>query len=673
MLVPPREVPSAPRPFVNRQPDFERMESFWARSADSVRVGLCRGLPGVGKTAFVRRCVANVRAAGMFPDGDLHVEFGGAEGERISVADALAACLRALGVDPSMMPATLSERANRLRSLTAHLSVLIVLEDVTDPAQVLPFIPNGPASAVLVTTRHDLRELEVEGAEVLRIDPLDDVAGAHMIAELVGPRATRAPAAVAALARYCAGLPVALKVAAGQLRARPGLRVESVVAALADDDGGGFASFTAGGRDPVSSAFSVAYEELDEESALLYRLLGLYPGRDLTVETAAALVGRDPAAIAGALDALVGKSLLSEDDGQRLRMHELVRRHAARLARSVDSEAFRQAALRNAVQNLVRTASFADRAILGEGRFRCTPGSVVAGHGSPFDGADPRALGLDWLEAERLNLVAVQRLCVDNGWNDWAWQLAEALTALYLTRRYYVEWTQSSKVGADAARAAGNARAEARLRSFVSRAWLEVGDTERAHDELIARALPLAETAGDGRLLASVWEFVGRFRDATEPERAREAYQRSLDLFDREGDRRGRAFVSFFVARTYWREGDLAAAESTMRAALALIEEVGDPRMTGRAHTDLGRILMEKARIVESEAQFRAAVDVLSRDRDAFFEAEAQEQLALVAERTGDRSAARGALARLVELHRRLGSERVAELTDRMNALAELS
>jgi hypothetical protein len=102
-------------------------------------------------TAFVRRCVQLLRDTNAFPGGDLHVEFRSADGVRTCLSpDALASCLGALGVAKDVLPPTSAGRANQLRSITASRPVLIVLEDVTDPAQVLPCVPNGPDSAVLV-------------------------------------------------------------------------------------------------------------------------------------------------------------------------------------------------------------------------------------------------------------------------------------------------------------------------------------------------------------------------------------------------------------------------------------------------------------------------------------------------------------------------------------------
>lgn len=667
MMVP-HEVPAGPKVFVNRQPDFEWMAGFRSAGGSGMaRVGVCTGLPGVGKTAFVRRCVDQLRDERVFADGDLYVDFGSVQDEPVSVADALSACLTALGVTPEAMPSTLAGRANRLRSLTAHKAVLIVLDDVTDPAQVLPFVPNGGGSAVLVTSNSRLSELVIDGADPHRLAPLDGAAGAHMLTELVGARAGAEPGPVAELVRLCAGLPVALKIAAARLIGRPGLPIADLVAEITSAT----APFAFAGRDPVSAVFSAACVGLEDDAARLYRLLGWYPGRDLTVDTAAVLLGRDSARTAAAVGSLIEAGLLGEDSGRRLSLHPLLRRHAALLAEKQDPDRERADALRAVTRHLVIRAAFADLAILGPRRYRCTPQSVTAGYRSPFPEDTARRDALAWLEAERMNLLAVQRGAATAGWHEWAWQLAEALTALYLTRRYYVDWTVSSEIGADSARLAGDRRAEARLRSFMSRAWIEIGKPDRAHEELIVKALPLAEATGDGRLLASVWEFIGRYRDATDPGQARAAYDRSIALFEQQNDVRGRAFVTFFMAKTLVREGDLASAETVMRTALALIRDVGDPRMTGRALTELGRIVDARGRGGEARELVIEAAGVLAASGDAYYEAEAQECLLNFAEQDYDVIARRSALMTLVRLHRGLGSDRADEFTMLLGLLPE--
>ncbi|WP_410608399.1 tetratricopeptide repeat protein [Amycolatopsis sp. lyj-109] len=664
-MVVPHEVPLGPRVFVNRIPDFERMTEFWRRRSGVARVGVCSGLPGVGKTAFVRRCVQQARDEGAFPGGDLHVDFGPVDGERLSVSDALASCLTSLGVAKEVLPASLAGRANQLRSMTADLPVLLVLEDVTDPAQVVPFLPNSQASAVLVTSSGRLGELIMDGAEPIPLQPLDGADGAHLLRELAGARVDAEPDAVAELVRQCAGLPVALKVVAARLVARPGLSVAALAQRIAEDDRG-FSAFSTRGQEKLAAVFSTAYDALDADAAKLYRLLGLLPGADLAPDTAAAVLDRPAAAVADLVDSLDDAGLLNIGSTGRLSLHKMVRRHAAHLARLTDSPETHEAAKRRLVEHLLVKAAFADLAALGPGRYRCTPGELTRARRSPFTGADARRTALDWLDAERANLLAAQRIAADEGWHDESWQLAEALTALYVTRRYLVDWTVSSELGAASARQAGNAVAEARLRSFVSRAWSDLGRLDRAEEELITKALPIAEQSSDVRLRGSVWEMVGRLRDATAPGEAAEAYQRAIALFTSQEDERGVAFVTFFLGGSQRRNGDWARAEETLRAALPLIRAVPDTRMEGRCLVELGKTLRAAGRPGEARQEFAQSAEVLRQSGDQYYEAQAHEALLVIAEAAGDESAGRAALARMAEIHVRLKSPRAEELMERL-------
>lgn len=655
-MVVPHEVPRGPRVFVNRLPDFARMDDFWAsRSSDSAQVGLFTGLPGVGKTAFVRRCVQRIREANRFPGGDLHVDFGPVNGDRLSVADALGSCLGALGVAKDVLPSTLAERANRLRTITAHRQVLIVLEDVTEPAQVLPFLPNSPASAVLVTSNSRLTELELDGAEPIPLEPLDGEAGAHLLRELVGARAETEPEAVAELVRHCAGLPVALNVAAARLLARRSMSIDALVAQIAAN-ADSLDAFSVHGQNKVAAVFSAAHGALSPVAARLYRLLGLFPGRDFTVDTAAVILD-SPAH--SAVDELLSAGLLDENVAQRFSLHHMVRRHAAHLSQTEDRADEREAALWRIVRHLLVKAALADQAVLGPGRYRCTPPELAQNRVSPFTGEDRRRDALEWLDLERGNLLAAQRAAADFGWHEESWQLAEALTALYVTRRYLVDWTASSDLGAKSAAIAGNARAEARLRSFVSRAWTDLGDLARAGEELVKRALPIAEGAGDARLLASVWELIGRFRDETDFDLASEAYERAIALFTEEDDARGVAFVTFFLGCSQRRSGRLDEAAATLHRALPQIRAVGDTRMEGRCLTQLGAVAASRELLGD-------AIEVLRRGGDQFYEASAHEELVALAEQDGDGDTARSSLTRMLEIHQALGSDRVEELIARL-------
>jgi tetratricopeptide (TPR) repeat protein len=156
-------------------------------------------------------------------------------------------------------------------------------------------------------------------------------------------------------------------------------------------------------------------------------------------------------------------------------------------------------------------------------------------------------------------------------------------------------------------------------------------------------------TAGqsrDTRLPASVHEMDGRCHESVgDHARALVAFRRSLDLFDSVEDRRGAASLTYFIGCAQLALGESELARETLARALGLLRDVGDSKMEGRALISIGRGLTDLGRDDEARSAFEQAVDVLVAGGDLFHESWAQEALADVAERAGDRRAARDRVA----------------------------
>ncbi len=164
-------------------------------------------MPGVGKTAIA--CCWAEKARAQFPDGQIYVDYAmlrsRAGGD---VSEAVAMCLRALGVDDAYIPKSLEERTSLFRSRTADRRVLVLLDDVNQPAQVRPLVPKGPGSAMLVTSNGKLSELAMDGARPVYLDPFDMDSGLRLLADRCGEAAVEAERhAAERLVGFCGGLP----------------------------------------------------------------------------------------------------------------------------------------------------------------------------------------------------------------------------------------------------------------------------------------------------------------------------------------------------------------------------------------------------------------------------------------------------------------------------------
>ncbi|GAA3172106.1 tetratricopeptide repeat protein [Streptomyces ramulosus] len=659
----PRQVPPELAQFVDREPVLEAIDSWTGDLHGAPRVAVLSGMAGVGKSTTARRWAH--RDETRFPGGAFYVDF--AELRREAGGDISAGvsqCLRALGVEDQYLPRSLGELSAMFRSRTAGERVLLVLDDVTEPAQVRALIPGAPGSVVLATSQGRLGELMMDGAQLMPLEPLTPHHGLQLLRRLCG-EARIAPDDEDArrIVEYCGGLPVALHVAAARLATHPRLTTTALATELADEHRR-LQALRIGKERTVSAVFSIAYDGLPTEEARLYRLLGLHPGRSWDATSAAALTGTTPAEAQEHLDSLEHASLVTVAPDGRYSFHDLVRLHAREQTTHTDPGAERTEAVRRVVDHLLARAAQADLSVMAT---RMRIGTYVE-RLDGTEGAPPfedRQQALDWLDAWRSDLLAAQRTAADHGWHRPVWELAEALTALYLNRRYLHDWVRSGELGAAHAAADGNPAAEARLRALLSRPLMDRDEPERARGEL-ETAIAKADASGHTLLRASVREFYGRYWDRCDPARAIATYEEAMVFYRAAGDARGIAIGRYFMGCAEDAAGRTQQALGTLRDAYDRFMTLDDRRMGARALAAIGSAQHRLGRSDEAVAALEEAVGML-RERGALhYEAPAREMLAAIAEERGDRELWRRHLTAALAIYEAGGGPRAEELRRRL-------
>ncbi|AOS64272.1 NB-ARC domain-containing protein [Actinoalloteichus hymeniacidonis] len=657
--------------FVNRVAELSAVDEVLGDAgADSAWIVVLTGLAGVGKSALARRWSRDARD--RFPGGQLYIDYSTRRTEAgTAVSDAVGECLRALGVHPEHIPPGLAERTALYRTKTANRPVLVLLDDVTEVAHVEPLVPNSPGSAVVVTCTERLSEAAFEtDARVVVLDPLDGAGGVQLLSQLCGAsRVAEEPAAAEQLVRLCGGLPIALRVVAARLVARPQLNLADLVTELSDERSR-LRALSARGERTVSTVFEHSYRGLSTEAALMYRRLALLPGPDCTLDTATLAADVDEQTARAALAALLDANLLTEQPDERYRLHDLLRLHAAERAAQEEPDTARTELLDRLFVDRIGLVAAADRAVMGTRMRIADHDAFLETVEDPFTGDRAAARALEWLAAERANLLALLRASAEIGWDERAWQLAEAIVPLYLNRRNLEDWIESSEIGADAARRVGHPAAEARLRSLVSRAYTDLGEHERAGTEL-SKALELAESAGGRRLLASVWEFLGRHRDIVDPSGAIEAYRRSIELNVAVGEPRGAALGRYFLGRTLQATNRPGEALGELYAARDSLAALGDRRMTARVLVALGLLHTAIGDDELAEAELTEAADTFVERGAVHYEAAARRALADLAEQRQDRAGAHRQLTRLLAIEIETGGPEVAVVQARLARLTD--
>ncbi|MEU4157780.1 BTAD domain-containing putative transcriptional regulator [Actinoplanes sp. NPDC026670] len=336
------------------------------------------GMGGVGKSALAVH--AAHRHAARFDDGQLYLDLRGDQDDDVLAGDALAALLYALGMPPARMPGTFDARLGAYRSLTAGRRFLVLLDNVHDPAQVRPLLPNSAASLVLLTSRRPLLGLAAfDGADLLHVEVPDPASARELLRRRL-PAGATGPA-VDEIIELCGRLPLALAILAARLTARPALSLESVAADLRDS-ARRLAVFPAGtGTPDPRSAFAWSYRQLGPGAARLFRLLSVSLSAGITEAACISLSGGGPAPTRAELEELSGSALIDEHPDGRFTCHVLVRAYAEELLHTIDGPTERRAATTRLLQHYLRAGLAAQAALLTA---TPTPPAVAhAGNASP--------------------------------------------------------------------------------------------------------------------------------------------------------------------------------------------------------------------------------------------------------------------------------------------------
>jgi DNA-binding SARP family transcriptional activator/tetratricopeptide (TPR) repeat protein len=336
----PAQLPVHTLEVVGRDAELARLEARLRDLEHGSAVCAVTGMGGVGKTAVALQCAQHVLDA--FPDGQLYANLHGYDEQSgpSDPGDVLRSFLVALGAAGADLPTGEEDRGALFRSQVADKRLLVVLDNARDSAQVRPLLPGGRGCRVLVTSRRRLDELVAAGAYAEQLQRLSTEAALGLLTTRIGrARVEAVPHAARAIVEACLGLPLALSVVAAQagryrdlpLGERAGQLGEP--AATLDALSGGAPATD------LRRVLSLSYAALSDPAALLFRCVGVYPGRDLSLLVAASLSGLDTRATRAALDELARANLLDEVAPSRFQVHDLLRAYARELVGDAESEA----------------------------------------------------------------------------------------------------------------------------------------------------------------------------------------------------------------------------------------------------------------------------------------------------------------------------------------------
>ncbi|MFC4068272.1 ATP-binding protein [Actinoplanes subglobosus] len=600
-VVVPAQLPAIYPRFTGRKTDLTRLDAQMKQNSV-----LVSGTAGVGKTALAVHWADRHR--GRFPDGQLYINLRGYDPDRpVTAAEALPVLLQGLGVKPDEVPESPDARVTTYRSLIAGRKILLVLDNAATADQVRALLPGpGPARAV-VTSRNRLGgNLALAEMTLRRMSDEDCQA---LLATLLGDRAREDPEALLAIARHCAGLPLALRLAAWRLWDQPGQTLADLAAELAGTSALRALSRTGDPNSAMRTVFSWSYQGLPGEPARrALRLAGLHPGPDFDAHALAALTGDDVATADDLLDELARANLVEARGRGRFALHDLLRLYALDLAEAAGEAE----AARDRLAGYYRAAS-ALAATTAYPALRHTLPSFPAGDSVALPGLGDEAAARAWLTAEVPALVRVALTAAEHGRPEVATDLSEVLYRHLDTAGLL---TEASLLHSAAAEAAAGPRARGIALHNLAAARFRRSRPDEARD-LARRALTESRAAGDDRGQALALMVLGQIvfwhedRAAALP-----LYEQAVRHAVAAGDEGLRARLLYNIGEILFDAKDYARAAGAFRATQAVAERLGDAHSEAAAWSGLGSVAAAERRVDDSADLHHQALDRLRRIGD---------------------------------------------------------
>lgn len=559
-----RSLPNDLNDFIGREHELAVLRSYIDTAPQQ---GPCvvaiDGMGGAGKTSLAVRAAYSV--SDRYPDAQLYLDLRGftpAE-QPMTASAAVEALLRMQGISVDQLPDEPAVRINLWRTAVTDRSVLLLLDNVYDVAQVRPLLPPNSRSLVLITSRNRL--VDLDGAHWMSLGAMTDEDGSAMAAAVLSTRrASAEPEAVADLVELCGHLPLAIRIALGRLANRPRWSIGYLVDRMSDESRR--LDELRSGQRGVDLTLKISYEGLDSRHRAAFRLLGLHPGRDIDVDSAAALLGSSANEAEEILEVLLDAHMLQQHEFGYYTFHDLVRSFVRQVLRFSDLSAGTDVpeALERLLDYLVSTS---DRVCdsLFAGRLRISTG--FAGD-RPFPPrlAEPGA-AREWLTREQATLEAAAVLAHEKEYD-----------------RHVVHLVRNVVFQLDAV---------GQYTAFAELSQLSVLSARRLGDPALLR-LSLSNLA------VATWKL-GRFETGIAA--AAEALEIAGDLGDRRGFAKDTGMLGLLTATV----GRAAEALPLLEESIRIKRELGAGRAEAESLVNLSSLFEQWARYPEAaEAAVRA-------------------------------------------------------------------
>ncbi|SEF38392.1 Helix-turn-helix domain-containing protein [Amycolatopsis pretoriensis] len=637
----PAQLPAAPGRFVGRSAQLSALDAV-SDKADRLSIATVHGLPGVGKTTLALYWAH--REIGRFPDGQLFADLRGHSGHQspASPAEILEDFLISLGLTPADVPPSEEKRAALFRTMTHDRRMLVVLDNAVSTDQVRPLLPGAAGSTVLVTSRVMLTGLVVRaGATQLGLAPFTADDSLRFLREVVGPRVDDEPLAAQAVLDRCGHLPLAVAVAAERIAAHP-IRLAELAEDLAEERQR-LAALASDEDADVRAVFSWSYRALPTAAARMFRVLGLHPGKEISVPAAAALADMESGQAAHLLRTLAMCHLVEEADRDHFWLHDLLRVYATEQALAVDSPEDIERAQVRELSWYLDTATAAGLALEP---FRSpSTDTALPGYAEAFA----------WCEREMASFPSVVGLALRIGHPELASRISQALFSYFHLRKPWTIWERTYHLGLEAASKLEDPCLQADMLTGLGLVELGLGKPESGR-EAFRRGLDLLENEGEPT--RSAWCHIGiglAYADMEDVEAARNALERGMVIHRGQHDQHAESVALVHLADLCRGEKHTEDALRYAGRALSLCRSIDDKYGEGLSLYQLGMTYLAADLLDDALNQLEAALSVQQAACDDKGQADTLWALARTSTARGDNTTARRRLEEAADIFERRG------------------
>lgn len=593
----PRQLPPPPPYFVGR--DSLLAEVLWLLRDPRLPVLAISGPGGMGKTALALRAAHDTRMS--YPDGQLWADLRGTEEQPADPAEVLGEFLRALGV-PSV-PETRGERATLYRSTMAGRRMLVLLDDAAGGDQVRDLLPGGGHSVVLITGRRRMPDIGAPAHHVAPLGAFDEMTAGELFHRIVADAhvdLAGEDAAVEAVVRLCAGLPLAVRMAAF-------LRIEtfhrSTAELLRQLTVQGPTAF-AYGAESLARTLGAGLIPLDDRARRLFVGLGRLALPTFAEWTAAAVLDEP------AQDALLQLAASGMADPapspDHYRFHDLTRQYARGLAETsppwagdLDGAPVRVGRALLTLARRAHTALYGGDFDIAHSDLADVP---VPSSELASAAAEPRV----WFQRERANLRAAVEQAAALGQAALCWDLAVSAHEFYAIGSYFDDWRATHEVALAACRAAGDRRGEGVVLTMLGMPPLVAsGSAGVSGVPELTRAVELLGATGERHVLAVAQRTLANaLRRNGELARPLALFTEALAHYQESGDLVGSQQALRFIGQTHLDRGDGASAVLVLAEALRMARLAASERVVAPALYWLGQARLAEGDLSAAEASF---------------------------------------------------------------------